>query len=84
MIDEMRQQDIVRMVNENDFTYLEALKFVNMGLVIPKAHVKDELSDILRSEWGEDFVKRFGPVLCSCATCKGGPLDLGLFRDHRA
>ena len=79
MIDNERQKDIVRLVNEKGYSYLEALKFVNMGLVIPMVHVKDELSDILGSEWGEDFVNRFGPVLCSCAYCKGGPVDLDLF-----
>ena len=83
MIDNERQKDIVRLVNEKGYSYLEALKFLNMGLVVSMAHVKDELSDILRSEWGEDFVKRFGPVLCPCVLCKGGPVNLDLFR-HRA
>ena len=80
MIDKLRQQDIVRMVEKNGVSYLEALKFINMEVVVYMANVKDELSDILGSEWGEDFVNRFGPVLCSCALCKGGPVDLDLFR----
>ncbi len=80
MIDNERQKDIVRLVNENDFTYLEALKIQNVGIFIAIGIVKDELSDILGSEWGEDFVNRFGPVLCPCVLCKGGPVDLDLFR----
>lgn len=82
MIDKLRQQDIVHLVNENDFTYLEALKIQNVGIFIAIGIVKDKLSDILGSEWGEDFVNRFGPVLCSCALCKGGHIKEYIVQEY--